>query len=170
MAILKKVNGKYKNEEAIYNLVNYIFNADKMPHGILGGQGVYMFDAAGCMEFVRRMLGAEGCRAEHYVLSFADHEAVKLKHRKTIELGYRICEYFEDRQAIFACHETKDKCDFMTGDRQGNIHFHFVVAAWNLHTGKKCTLNYDDFMTFRLYTEALLEEFEISTDYLTAVY
>ena len=40
MAILKKVRGKYSNDNVIQNLVGYIMNFDKMPHRIYGKQRV----------------------------------------------------------------------------------------------------------------------------------
>lgn len=53
------------------------------------------------------MFCVEGCRAEHYVLSFADYEAMNLTVKNLMMLGYSVCDYFDDRQVVFGCHEAK---------------------------------------------------------------
>lgn len=68
MAILKKVRGKYSNDNVIQNLVGYIMNFDKMPHRIYEGQGIFMYDAVQCIEIASKMFCINGKQAEHYVL------------------------------------------------------------------------------------------------------
>lgn len=164
MAILKKVRGKYSNDNVIQNLVGYIMNFDKMPHRIYGGQGIFMYDAAQCIEIASKMFCINGKQAEHYVLSFTESEINKLTPDIILCLGYEICEYFENRQAVFACHEIKDDIGFC--NNQGYVHIHFVVSTCNLHTGKMNVLNYNDFMTFAFWVSALLEKRNISFEHL----
>lgn len=170
MAILKKVMGRYQNTDAIDNLVRYILNPEKMKHMIYGGKGVYLDNIAGSIELAQQMFCVEGCRAEHYVLSFADHEAINLTVKNLMMLGYSVCDYFDDRQVVFGCHEAKDACDMDTGSNCGNVHIHFLISTCNIHTGKKSVLNYDKFHTFCFYTEALLEKMNISSERLIAIF
>ena len=73
MAILKKVRGKYSNDNVIQkkmetNEKKRKINFDKMPHRIYGGQGIFMYDAVQCIEIASKMFCINGKQAEHYVL------------------------------------------------------------------------------------------------------
>lgn len=164
MAMLKKVKGNYSNDNVIQNLVGYILNFDKMPHRIFGGQGIFIYDAARNIEIVNRMFCISGKQAEHYVLSFIESEINNLSAKTLLYLGYEICGYFENRQAVFACHEEKDDTEFYSN--RSYVHIHFVVSTCNIHTGKMNVLNYNDFMTFAFWLDALLEERNISYERL----
>ena len=94
MAILKKINGSYSNDDALYNLMNYILDLNKMPNRIVGGQGVYLNNVAMCINDIRCIFNHSGRQAEHYILSFTNEEASRLTRQTALILGYTLCEFF----------------------------------------------------------------------------
>jgi hypothetical protein len=167
MAILKKINGSYSNDDALYNLVNYILDLNKMPNRIVGGQGVYLNNVAICMNDIRCIFNHEGRQAEHYILSFTYEEAQRLCKQTALILGYRLCEFFEGVQALFAYHEVKDEANAFDNH---NLHIHFAVGTTNLMTGKKYYTDKTEVFKFRNHAEVILNEMNISNEYLTLIF
>ena len=164
MAILKKINGKYTNEDAIYNLVNYILDRSKMPDLIAGGQGIHLNQPFECMDDIRCIFNHTGRQAEHYVLSFTDDEMSRFNPYTARVLGYSLCEFFEGVQVLFAYHQCND--DSNGFDFSTNLHVHFAIGATNVNTGKKYFSDRTEAFRFRAYAEAVLNEMGISNDYL----
>lgn len=168
MAILKKVNGSYSNDDALYNLVNYILDLDKMPNKIVGGQGVYLNSAYMCMNDIRCIFNHNGRQAEHYVISFTNEEASRLNIQSALIFGYALCEFFEGVQVLFAYHEVKDDANAIYLNH--NLHIHFAVSTTNILTGKKFYTDKTETFQFRSYAETILNEMNISNEYLTLIF
>lgn len=165
MAILKKIKGSYSNDDALLNLVDYILDLNKMPNRVVGGQGIYLNNAAMCMNDIRCIFNHSGRQAEHYVLSFTDEEASKLDRQTALILGYTLCEFFEGVQVLFAYHEVKDDANVL--ELNHNLHIHFAVGTTNILTGNKYYTDRAEALRFRNYTESILNEMNISNDYIS---
>ncbi len=164
MPILKKIKGSYSNDDALFRLVNYILDPNKMPNRLVGGLGVYFYNAAESMNDIRCIFNHSGRQAEHYVLSFTIKESEKINTQNALKLGYAVCEFFENVQVLFAYHECKDESN--ASELNHNLHIHFAVGTTNINTGKKYYTNKTEALRFRDYTEAVLNEMGISDDYL----
>ena len=57
MALLKIKDKDYRNESAIYNLVHYVLNREKMPSGCWGGQGIATDFPAESMYATKKVYG-----------------------------------------------------------------------------------------------------------------
>lgn len=159
------MKGSYSNDDALFNLVKYILNVDKMPNGLIGGQGVPLpYGADVYMNDVRCIFNHDGRQAEHYVLSFTQEEFKRIDTRNAMELGYAICDFFKGVQVLFAYHECKDNSNAL--DTNHYLHIHFAIGTTNYITGKKYYTDRYEALRLRAYTESILNEKNISNDYL----
>ena len=137
MAVVKVINGEYKNEDAIKNLVHYVLDKEKMPGQGFGATGVSLTTPVESFTLIQNAFGHNyGKRAEHIVLSFSEAEQSGMDRYDLMRAAYDICNSFEGRQCLFAFHE-KDK-------NNPKLHVHFVLGTTNMITGKKENLDYQN--------------------------
>ena len=75
--------------------------------------------------------------------------------------------FFEGVQVLFAYHEVKDEANAFDNH---NLHIHFAVGTTNLMTGKKYYTDKTENFRLRSYAEAILNEMNISNEYLTLIF
>ena len=77
MATLKTSNGhgKYFDEDAKQNVIDYLMRKGKTPHGYAGGVGVDGNDIVGSMKEVSEQFGkSNGVQLRHFIISFEQSE------------------------------------------------------------------------------------------------
>lgn len=128
MFFFKKVcaPGKYQDDNAIPDLINYIMHPDKTPSGIKGAYRVDPNNIAGSMIAVSEKFGKNSrIRLHHFIVSFGGHNAPKRIWMATI--AQRICEPIAERyQIAYALHEDTKY-----------LHIHFVFNAVSYVDGYK---------------------------------
>lgn len=162
MAVLKLVRDEYINQNAVYNLVHYVLNADKMPSGCYGGTGVSLTNPADSMYKIKNVFDkTTGKQAEHFVVAFNKKESRLLTPYYVEQIAYDICKYFRGVQVLFALHEVGNT--YMSDDYgDNNIHIHFVVNTVNMETGNKFWIDYHNASALREYIQAVLCNHQIS--------
>lgn len=128
MAILKTANckGKYRDSESKDDVIHYILNPVKMPHGFCGGAGVDPCCPVESMEIVSEQFGKEkGVQLRHFIISFFPDEL------KSIETANQIAQkiaHFMGReyQVVYAVHENPD-----------NPHIHMVTNSVSYRDGHR---------------------------------
>lgn len=106
MSLFKEVAypGKYRDDNAIYDLVNYIMQPKKTQNEIVDGMHVADNDFAGSMVRVsERFHKNSGIRLRHFIVSFQRHEVKTLG--VFICIGREICRYIgQEYQVVYALH------------------------------------------------------------------
>lgn len=133
MAVVKLAKGKYINGDAIKKVIKYAFNPKKTSHNIYGCLGVVCSNTpleinASLIDIQQEFRNEKGRKVYHFIVAFSKMEQLYLLFEDYLRVGYKIIEFFDDRdfQACFVLHETKDK-----------FHFHIIVNSVNYRTGKK---------------------------------
>lgn len=129
MVIFKKIDtaGKYFDDNAIPDLINYICRPDKTPSHIIGGYGVDLNDIANSMIAVSMHFRKYNrLRLHHFVISFGP-EDIYLKDMIP-KIANEICSYWADKyQIVYSLHEDTY-----------NPHIHFVFNNVSYVDGRKC--------------------------------
>jgi hypothetical protein len=152
MAIIKIVNKKYKNIDAIEKLVKYILDPKKRIHNITGAIGT----DPGDIDIIIRQFytvqkmhrNCKGKRICHLVLSFSKEEINTLTIQAFLQIGYAIAEFFNDEyQICFALHEDTD-----------DTHLHFAVNPVNIYSGKKLQWKYQTLYNLILWKDQVVSK------------
>ena len=128
MSLFKEVAfpGKYRDDNAIYDLVNYIMQPKKTQNEIVDGMHVADNDFAGSMVRVsERFHKNSGIRLRHFIVSFQRYEVKSLG--VFICIGREICRYIgQEYQVVYALHLDTEY-----------PHFHFVFNAVSFVDGHR---------------------------------
>ena len=137
MAYVKIVDKSYKDWDAIYNVINYIFRYGDIPIEYVGGYGVifnnersYSDDIVEQFQIVKIIYKKENYNLlKHFVITFGKEENITDEDASVI--AWNFIKYFQmNYQVVFAVHT----------DTQ-NIHVHIVLNTTNILKGN----NYSDF-------------------------
>lgn len=150
MAILKTANtiGKYQDDNARVDLINYITDPNKTPHGYCYGLGVDMSSAAAAAEDMRRVAESfgkdSGVRLRHFIIAFAHEEVRSLKRLNAI--AWEVTVYLgQEYQVVSAVHEDS-----------WNYNIHFIVNSVNRVTGERYSGTQREFIPFKQYVRDVL--------------
>lgn len=128
MVIFKKIafKGKYQDDQAIPDVINYIFRNDKTPNKVIGGYHVDMDNVSGSMiSLSKRFYNYSRIRLHHFVVSFHPEDLYLPSIIPQIAEG--ICSYIGQRfQIVYALHEDTYY-----------PHIHFVFNAVSYIDGSK---------------------------------
>lgn len=128
MVIFKKIacKGKYQDDQAIPDVIHYVFRNDKIPNRMIGGCHVDMDDIAGSMiALSKKFKKYSRTRLHHFVVSFHP-EDVYLPNMLT-RVADEICSYIgQFFQIVYAVHEDTYY-----------PHIHFVFNAVSFIDGSK---------------------------------
>jgi len=156
MAVLIIKQNPYNIPKTTEYLVNYLLNPIKMPSKLFGGQGVSLISPINTIQTIKNVFCHNtGKQMEHFILAFDKKELKNLSPYKIINLGYAICEFFQGRQALFACHEINDEIMDDEYDNS-NIHIHFVLNTTNVISGYKDRLELNNVFDLKRHIEALI--------------
>ena len=155
MAILKTANttGKYFDNQARLDVLNYILDEKKTPHGCRYGLNVDMRSAASAAEDMRRVaeyFGKDtGVRLRHFIISFAHNEIRSLKKLKGIAWEVT-CYLGQEYQVVSAVHEDS-----------WNPNIHFVINSVNRITGERYSGTRREFIPFKQAVQGILQRYGI---------
>lgn len=162
MAVLKIVINRYENTNAIANLVNYVLNEEKMPHGCWGGKGISLYAPAETMYAVKNIYDkTTGKQAEHFILAFSKEESAKLTFDLIYKIAYDICNLLGNVQVLFGLHEVRNTY-FSDDYDDDSVHLHFVVNTVELQTGKKFRLDFSNEYYIKDCIYEILKSYNIS--------
>lgn len=162
MAVLKLVRDGYKEHNAVYNLVNYVLDANKMPSRCFGGVGVDLHGPGKSMYRIKNVFDkTTGNQAEHFILAFSENESRMLSTYLIYQIAYEICDYFKGLQVLFALHEVKNtyKSPCYEDD---SVHIHFVVNTVDLNAGNKFRIDFNNINGIRDHILSVLLKYEAS--------
>lgn len=135
MSLFKEVAfpGKYRDDNAIHDLVNYITQSNKTHNEIVDGMHVADNDLAGSMVRLSEAFHKNsGIRLRHFIVSFQRHEVKTLG--LFICIGREICRYIgQEYQVVYALHLDTDY-----------PHFHFVFNAVSFVDGHRYRGTYQE--------------------------
>lgn len=150
MAILKTANttGKYYDDNARLDVINYIWDVQKTPHGYRFGLNVDTTSPISAAEDMRRVAGSygkdSGVRLHHFIISFGPKEVRSLRKLGNIAWGVT-CHLGQEYQVVSAVHEDSR-----------NPNLHFVFNSVNYFTGKRYYGTRSEFMPFKQTVQRIL--------------
>ena len=143
MAVLKTANttGKYQDDWARIDVISYVLDPRKSPHGYRFGLGVDMsspYAAAESMQQVAAMHGKDsGVRLHHFLIGFKRGEIRSLK--KLAGIAWEItCLLGENYQVVSAVHEDNV-----------NPNIHVVINSVGFATGERYRGTRNEFFLFK---------------------
>ena len=153
MATFKTVNStdKYKDDNAICDVLNYILNINKTPHNYIGFCSLDpMCNLAEQMmttsEFFNK---SSGVRLRHWIVSFSPKEINKAS--VVNEIASKISSYIgANFQTVYAVHEDKT-----------HLHFHLVHNAVSYVDGHRFYGTRADFYAFENFLKSVCAEYGI---------
>ena len=153
MAVVEIVppKGKYKDDSALRDTINYILNPAKVPEGCVILRGVTSAStAAQQMDILAQAYGKnKGTRLRHFILSFDADENVDAQ--TAFEVGWRLSDYYAGQyQLVGAVHQNTD-----------HLHIHFVMNTVGAIDGKKYSGKKKDYYDFGKYVRAVLSEYDL---------
>ena len=118
--------GKYQDDQAIPDLINYIRRKEKTPNGMIFSENVDQDNMAGSMIKVSEKYRKNSrLRLHHFIISFTPE--YKSRTDLVIRIAKKICKYVGGwYQIVAAVHEDTD-----------NPHIHFVFNAVSYIDGRK---------------------------------
>ncbi len=150
-ALNSSYSEKYKDDDAIGDVVNYVCNAEKTD-GCIGGWAVDPYHAAYEMELLAKLFHNDrGVRLRHWVITFSDSELCELEYRFRRSamdalhcLGAYFSAFYKERyQILYAVH----------GGEQP--HIHFVMNTVSYVDGKKFSGNKADYYQYEKYAKGI---------------
>ena len=122
----KGEDGKYFDDRALNNVINYVLDPIKAKSRMIGAYGVQVEFAAQQMELVSRAYNNyDKLRLRHFIISFADNDCIL--SCDAIYIAQRAAEFYANRyQIIFGIHEDAD-----------HLHVHFVMNQVSYLDGRK---------------------------------
>lgn len=145
----KNSAGKYKDDDAIHDIISYCGRSDKA--SCVGGIGVYLPNTIYEMERLSQAYGKDqGVRLRHWILSFSPAELKRVSKRNLSAMLYKFgwyaaSYYGHQHQIIFAVHLDTD-----------TPHIHFVMNTVNYRTGKKYLGTREDYYNYQRYLKSSL--------------
>lgn len=128
MVIFKKIayKGKYQDDQAIPDVINYVFRKDKIPNKVIGGYHVDFNDVAGSMiQVSKHFRKYSRVRLHHFVVSF--HPEDIYLPAMIPRIAEEICSLIGQQfQIVYALHEDTYY-----------PHIHFVFNAVSYIDGSK---------------------------------
>lgn len=156
MANIKTANGKgkYHDSDAKEDVIKYVLNQNKTPHGYIGGYNIDMSDPVGSMQSVSLGFGKEkGVQIHHLIISFNKNELTD--YNVANQIANRLSQYVGQRyQTVYAVHENTD-----------HIHFHLLFNSVSYLDGSKYYGRLEDFKPIEAYARKLLREVGINQFY-----
>lgn len=151
---------KYQDDNAIHDVLAYIFNPAKTPSHYIGGIAVDPRNAEYEMTTLSALWGqAKGIRLRHMILAFDRTELGR--SRKTAlyyanALAFQVAQFYgSSYQIVYAVHEDTPK-----------PHIHFVMNTTNYRTGRKYPGTHADLYQFIAHINTLLEPFASKVTFL----
>lgn len=152
MAIFKQFNakGRYHDDDARADLINYIFRMDKARSGYIGGIHVDPFSAAESMTMVASHFNKDDrIRLRHFVLSFEPDELCSLDEIN--EIAQYILSFIGQRfQCVYALHEDRI-----------HPHVHFIFNSVSFIDGHKFHGTRKDYYDFLAFLKDLLLFYDV---------
>ena len=152
MAVLKLLNGngKYRNEEAKENVINYILRPDKVLTGYFGGAFVNPDMPAESMQIISEKFGkSDGVQLRHLIVSFAPTELNDVSIVN--EIACFTAQFIgAEYQTVFAVHEDR-----------AHLHFHVVFNAVSYIDGHRYKGSREEYYNLYNALTAILERFNI---------
>lgn len=160
MVILKTVyeRGKYDEDSAYADVIDYIFNPYKTRLDLIGGFAVNPRYAAHEMLSLSKAAGKNrGPRLRHLVLSFDKNDVADPS--LAFEIGNEVAAYYaDDYQIVFAVHMNRP-----------NLHIHFIMNMVSYQNGKKYSGTKEDFYRLTSHIREVLQTYSVKgrlkTDY-----
>lgn len=160
MAVFKLVRDGYKEQNALYKLVNYVLNENKMPSKCFGGNGINLYRPADSMYRIKNVFDKKfGNQAEHFIIAFDDNESRLLSAYHINQIAYEICDYFKGVQILFALHEVNNTYESYDYEND-RVHLHFVVNTVDLNTGNKFRIDFNNITGIREHILSVLIKYE----------
>ena len=153
MAVFKQLNGRgrYHDDLARHDVINYILRLDKAMSGFIGGIHVDPFSPAESMRKVAQKFENDSMiRLRHFIISFSpdeidDPEVVnEIAQKITLWIGQRF-------QAVYAVHE-----DVF------HLHAHFVFNSVSFLDGRKFYGTRKDLYDFINFLKSLLLSYGVT--------
>lgn len=128
MATFKTVNGcgKYRDLNSKEDVIHYILNPNKTPHGLIGSYMVDTFAPAKSMYEVSAQFNKEsGVQLRHLIVSFSRYDNCDIYTADEIASEFMLF-IGQKYQVIYAVHENKY-----------NVHFHLVFNSVSYVDGQR---------------------------------
>lgn len=157
MVCFKIMPGKYRGVNSIRNVLRYILNEKKNPHGV---HNVCSTSHEDIEKFVYRFVKVQeinrntcGKRVIHFILSFEmDCPYTPNEYRA---IGNKVVQYYKGHQVIFALHE-KDNDDEIK-----QPHIHFAMNPISYITGKRIHIGIKEIRNFYDYLDTIFPNVKI---------
>ena len=128
------VKGKYDKETSIYNVINYIRNPQKTPHGISNIHANEIEKMTEEFLQVQKLYRNEkGKRIRHLFIGFP--EDCTLSYKAYARIAFQIADCFKNHQIVFALHEFNNNLEPCAK------HIHFALNPINYKTGKRIKID-----------------------------
>ncbi len=143
-------DGKYFDDLALNNVINYVLNPIKAKSRMIGAYGFQIEFAAQQMEFVSRAYNNyDKLRLRHFIISFADNDCIL--PCDAIYIAQRAAEFYANRyQIIFGIHEDAD-----------HLHIHIVMNQVSYLDGRKYSGSKKEHYDFVNYMKDVFYSFGI---------
>lgn len=153
MSLIKEIAapGKYQDDNAIYDVVNYILKPRKIIGDFYNGMHIDENDPAGSMVSLSEAFHKNsGIRLRHFVVSFCPWEVKTLGIYVCI--GQEICKYIgQEYQVIYALHQDTDY-----------HHFHFVFNAVSFIDGHRYRGSHKEYYSLINHVRRVLRAYGIT--------
>lgn len=152
MIIVKKIAaaGKYQDDNAIYDVINYICRPYKTPNHVIGGVGVDFQNIADSMVAISNKFNKNNrLRLHHCVVSF-NPEDIYFENMIT-SVAEEICALWgTEYQIVYALHEDTPR-----------PHLHFVWNNVSYVDGHKCSFGITEYNRTVSYIEHILSNYNL---------
>ena len=144
-------DGKYFDDFALTDVINYVVNPRKTPSNLIGAFGVRLEYAAQQMELVARAFNKyQKLRLRHWIISFGDRDLINPV--EAYYIAVEAAKFYADRyQLIFAVHEDTDQ-----------VHVHFVMNQVSYVDGHKYSGTKKEYYDFIYYMKDVCAEYDVS--------
>lgn len=147
------IDGKYHDDNSLYDVIAYCCRSEKIKSGFIGGYGITLHDVAAQMDRLAQAYGkADGVRLRHTVLSFQEGE--KVSPPQAYQIAYQVAYYYgQEYQIFYAVHEDKP-----------TTHIHFVMNTVSYCDGHKYEGKREDYYRFRQFVANILRPYGITVE------
>lgn len=149
------MNHSYDWTNTVNRLCEYILGQQKT-RGHIGGINVRPETAALEIQAVQHVWRKQnGRQMRHYILSFADSEAIGTY--EALEIAYQVAAYYaSDYQIVFGIHIPQNLGE--------HLHIHFGMNAVSFRNGKKYSGGQADYHRFRKHIDMILRKYDCRLD------
>lgn len=152
MAWLRVFNerGKYQDDSALMDVLNYCTRADKSNSDLIGGWAVNPENAREEMETLTKLINKDtGCRLRHFEISFSPERHIEPEI--VAQISKECSKYYgHDHQILYAVHTDKE-----------HSHAHFVMNTVRYTDGKKYRGTKQDLYRFEKHCTNVLHKFNL---------